>query len=89
MHHMSVTVRQNLEFNVPGIDDELFQIHFPVAKAGQRLRLSGAKSGGQLVGAVRPAHAPSAAARCRLHQHGITQLLRKAHRLFCRVYPSL
>ena len=36
---MAVAVSQNLDFNVPGPEDQLFQIHLPVAETGNGLGL--------------------------------------------------
>ena len=71
---MALAVRHDLKFNVPGGEDQLLQIHLPVAKAGDGLGLGGVIGALQPLGAVHLAHSPSAAAGRRLQQHGIAHL---------------
>ena len=72
--HVALAVRHDLKFNVPGGEDQLLQIHLPVAKAGDGLGLGSVIGALQPLGAVHLAHSPSAAAGRRLQQHGIAHL---------------
>ena len=73
--HMALGVRHNLKLNVPGVEDQLFQVHLPVAEAGDGLGLGGLVGPLQLLGGVHLAHAPASAAGGGLEQDGVSHLL--------------
>ena len=75
MDHMALLVGHDLEFNVPGGKNQLFQIHLAVTKAGHSLRLCRGKGGRQLLRAEHPAHAATAAAGAGLQQHRVADAL--------------
>ena len=87
--HISLTVSQDLELNVAGPQDQLFQIHLVVAEAGPGLRLGSLKGGGQLLRRVASADAPAAPAGGGLQQHRIADLLRPGQRLLHRIHRPI
>ena len=69
-------VRQNLKFDVPGILDELLQIHLIVSEAGPGLRPGCLIGCWKFGGALAVADAPAAAPGAGLQQHWVTDSLR-------------
>ena len=64
LDHMAHLVGHDLELDVLGVEDQLFQVHLAAAKAGHRLAAGLLKEGDQLVGLKDAAHpAPAAAGR--------------------------
>ena len=74
MDHMALSVRHDLELDVPGIDHQLFQIQLPVAKAGHGLRSGLLPGPVDVLGAVRLAHPPAPASGRGFQQNGIAHL---------------
>ena len=68
---IALPIGHDLELDVAGVDDELFQVHLVAAKAGDGLAACLLEQRDELVGLVDPAHAPSAAAGGGLDEHGI------------------
>ena len=61
---------------MPGLQHQLFQIHFVISEAGVGLRFGGGVSVGQVFSAVAAADAPAAASGAGLQQNGIAHRLR-------------
>src|SRR5581483_7514369 len=81
MHDVAVAIAQDLNLDVPWIEDELLDIDFAAAEGALGLAGGIAHRGFQFILAVNSAHSLPAAARRRLQQHRITELPRDAAHL--------
>ena len=86
---MALPVRQNLKFNMPGLQHQLFKIHFIIAEASLCLRPRGGIGVRQSVGAVTAADTPSAAACAGLQQHRIAHPLRSGQSVLYGVHRAI
>ncbi len=76
---LALTVGEDLHLDVAGLDDGLLQEHGGVAERGGGLPGRGLDGFPQLGGVLHTAHAPAAASRDRLHEHGETDRVGGAH----------
>ena len=76
MNDVSVGVRQYLELDMMRIDDELLEIHLVIVKARARFGTSLLEQLLKAIGVVHAAHTAPAAARRRLDEYRVTDLLR-------------
>ncbi len=76
---LALPVGEDLHLDVAGLDDGLLQEHRGVAERGGGLPGRGLDGLPQLGGVLHAAHAPAAAARDRLHEHGEADLAGRAH----------
>ena len=74
--HIPLAVGQDLELDVPGVEDELLHIELPVPEAGHGLRLGGRVKDGQVLRGVYPAHTAPASAGAGLQEDGISDFFR-------------
>ena len=86
---VALAVRQDLKFNVPGFQHQLFQIHFIVSEAGVGLRFGGGVSVGQVFSAVAAADTPAAASGAGLQQNGIAHRLRHGQSVLHGEYRAI
>ena len=82
-------VCQNLHFNMPRPENQLFQIHLPVAEAGHSLSPGAFKRLRQLLRAVHPADSPAAAAGRGFQENRITHRLGHSPGRFHAFHRSL
>ncbi len=79
MDDVALAVGEDLHLDVAGLDDGLLQEHRGVAERGGGLAGRCLDGLPQLGGVLHPAHAPAAAARDRLHEHGEADFIGGAH----------
>ena len=75
MHDVAVLITEDLHFDVARREDILLDKHMRVAECALRFTLAGGERLLEIDMAVNPAHALAAAARDRLDQHGIADLV--------------
>src|SRR5262245_10928407 len=89
MNDVAMAVGHDLKFNVPRIDDELFQIDLIASKSFLRLMTSAVKSGFKTWFIMRSAHSATAAAGGCFNHHWIAKLLCNFHRLILGLDDSI
>src|SRR3546814_210236 len=81
---VAVLVAENLDLDVPRVQDEFLDEHAVVAEAVQPLALDALEPFADVLLVISEAHPLAAAARRRLHHHWITDLVRNLDRMVGR-----
>src|ERR1700730_18959238 len=74
MDQVAMLVAGDLDFNVTRLIDQLFDVDFTAAESAFGFARGFADGGFQLALIIDATHSLAAAPRCRLEQHGITEL---------------
>ena len=81
VQHVSVPVRQNLNFNVPGAANIALEKHSVISERRPCFRARFLETRLQRLRALRDSHAAPAASECRFHHQRIADFLRNAARV--------
>src|SRR5262245_49097578 len=89
MDDVAMAIGHDLKFDVPWVDDELFQVDLVASKSFLRLMTRAMESRFETWLIVRSAHSATAAAGSRLDHHRIAKLLCDSHRLLLRLDDAI